>query len=574
MIESAFLQLSLVIIITVGLAGLMGLLKQPLIVSYLLAGILVGPEALNLVSSTDAISSLGQMGVVLLLFMVGLGLNPAIIREVGAVSLVAGLGQIVSTFIVAFLIGLALGMPAVASAYIGIGLAFSSTIVIIKLLSDKGDADALYGKIAIGILIIQDLVAIIILMGITSLTAADASIPSLVASSLLRGAGIIALLFIFNLWVLPRLITFVAHSQEYLLLFSVGWCLCIAGLFHYLKFSSEIGALIAGVMLSMSPYRHEISSRLKPLRDVFLVLFFVLLGTQVSFASISKDIVPLAIFSGFVLFLSPVIVIALMAMLGYTRRIGFLTGITLAQISEFSLILAALGVKVGHLSQDALSLMVLIGLVTIAGSSYFIIYAERIYPHLSRHLAFFERKGTKAGKYGYQKRKEGYEIILFGCNRIGYDLLEAFKRMGKAFVVVDFNPAAIEELSKEGIPCRYGDADDAELLEELSLSKVKMVASTIPSHETNLLLLEEVRKHNQKAIVIMVSHNIEHAMELYEKGATYVVIPHFLGGHYTSTLIEEYGLDLDTYLKLQAHHINNLKKRKMRGQEPPQHERG
>tara|TARA_Y100000310_G_scaffold50496_1_gene46502 strand:+ start:6010 stop:7725 length:1716 start_codon:yes stop_codon:yes gene_type:complete len=568
---SIFIELSIVILIAVVVAGIVRLLRQPLIIGYILTGIIVSPYFLNIVKSTDAIATFAQIGIVLLLFMVGLNLNPKIIKDVGKVSLVTGVGQVIFTSLVGFFIGQLLGFSTIVSIYIAIALTFSSTIIIMKLLSDKGDLETRYGRIAIGFLIIQDLIVIVILMVISSIPA-GINFTTLALETVLKGVGVLLLLFLISVYIFPQLTKAIAKSQEFLLLFSIGWCFAIASLFYYLNFSIEAGALLAGITLSLSPYHYEIGSKMKPLRDFFIILFFILLGSQMIFTNISQYIIPIIIFSIFILIGNPLIVMVLMGLLGYTKRNSFLAGLTVAQISEFSLILVALGVKVGHLTTDILSLVTIIGLITIAGSTYLILYANKIYPYLSKYLGIFERKGKKVDEHRYQK--DGiYDIILFGYDRIGYDILESFKKIKKKFLVIDYNPETITKLAKEGFDCKYGDADDSELLNELNFSKIKMVVSTVHNLDTNLLLINKIRESNKKAIITVVSHQIDEAIKLYDAGATYVLMPHFLGGHHVSTMIEEHGLNLNKFLKEKIAHIEHLRKRKEAGHEHPRHEK-
>ena len=254
----------------------------------------------------------------------------------------------------------------------------------------------------------------------------------------------------------------------------------------------------------------------------------------------------------------------LMGLLGYTKRTSFLAGLTVAQISEFSLILIALGIKVGHLGNEILFLITSIGLATIIGSTYLILYANRIYFFLSPMLKIFERKGKKVDEHKYHE-DTNYDIFLFGCDRIGYDLVNSFKNSEKKFLVFDYNPEIILSLAKRGINCRYADASDLELLNELNFKEVKMVISTIPDLEVNSLLINRVRQFNQKAVIITVSNHINEAIELYDRGATYIIMPHFLVGYRISSLVEKYGLDLNKFLKEQLKNIEDLKKRKDNG---------
>ncbi|MBW2975506.1 cation:proton antiporter [Candidatus Woesearchaeota archaeon] len=565
-----FLEISLLIGVAVLISIMMKLLKQPLIIGYIITGIITGPHLLNIVNSAEMISIFSQMGVALLLFIVGLNLSPKVIKEVGLVSLVTGCGQVLFTCIIGFGISNLLGFSIIESAYISIALAFSSTIIIMKLLSDKGDTQKLYGKIAIGFLIVQDLIAIAVLMVISSLSH-GMNLTNFAVKTLSWGFGLITLLFLAGIYILPKTTRLIAKSQEILLLFSIGWALLLSSLFYYLNFSMEIGALLAGITLSMSPYRYEISCKLRPIRDFFIVLFFILLGYQLGFQSINYALFPVILFSLFVLIGNPIIVMSLMGLLGYTKRNGFLAGLTVAQISEFSFILVALGVKLGHLSDKILSYITFVGLLTIAGSSYMIMYSNKIYPHLSKCLALFERKGKKVDEHKYHK--DGvYDIVLFGYNSIGFDLLKSFKKLKKRFLVVDHNPGAIISLAKEGVDCRYGDVSDAELLGELSLSKAKLLVSTISDFDTNLFLINKIKELNKKAIIVVVSQQIDEAIELYKRGASYIIMPHFLGGYHASTLIEKHGLNFNKFLKEKIGHLEHLKVRKEKGHEHPKRE--
>ena len=563
-----FIELSIIIGITVLIAGIMRLLKQPLIIGYILAGIIVSPYFLNIVRSTETIAVFSQIGIALLLFIVGLSLSPKVIKEVGKVSLVTGIGQIIFTSLIGFFISRLLGFSVIVSLYIAIALTFSSTIIIMKLLSDKKDLEKLYGKISIGFLLVQDIFVIILLMIISSFSS-KLDMINLSFGVIFSGILLIGGVILISIYILPGLSRFFAKSQEFLFLFSIGWGLGLAALFYYLGFSMEIGALIAGIALSISPFHYEISSKMRPLRDFFIILFFILLGSQMAFGNISQLIIPAIIFSLFILIGNPLIVMILMGLLGYKKKIGFQAGLTVAQISEFSLILVALGVSIGHLTNEILSLVTIVGLITISGSTYLIIYSDKIYPYLSKYLSIFERKKVRGDKQEFKD----YDAILFGCNRVGYDFLKIFKKLKKKFMVVDYDPELISELTKKKINCRYGDIDDSEFLDELNLNKVKMVVSTTPELETNLLLINKIRQTNKKTIIMVVSHNIEEANILYKKGATYVIMPHFLGGEYASGMINKYGFDINKFLKEKKEHLKKLKTKRKLGHEHPKAEK-
>ncbi len=556
-----FTELSIIILIATLFAMLMKFLKQPLIVGYILAGIIAGPYALNILRSTEQIELFSKIGITVLLFIVGLSLSPKVIKEVGKVSLVTGVGQVLFTSVIGFAIALVLGIDRIAAFYVAIALTFSSTIIILKHLSDRGDLNKLYGKISIGFLLVQDIIATIILLLISSFAAnSSVNIYSLVGILLLKGLIVFITLYIVSVYVMPKVSKFLASSQELLFLFSITWGFGIAALFQALGFSVEIGALIAGVALSLTPFSYEIGSRMKPLRDFFIVLFFILLGSQLVIDNVGVLIIPAIVLSIFVLIGNPIIVVILMNLMGYKRRTGYMAGLTVAQISEFSLILAVLGFNLGHLSREILSLITLVGLITIAGSTYFILYADKIYPKIEKLLKLLELRKIGSGEVGGMSEK--YEIILFGYDRVGQDFINAFKKIDRDYLIIDFNPESIEKLRELGIPSRFGDAQDPEFIKELSLDKVRLVVSTIPDFKTNILLTKKVKEENHRTIIIMIAQDIKEAEDLYENGATYVVMPHYLGARHVAKMIQRYGFDKSEFILEKERHIESLSKRK------------
>ncbi|MBU1252056.1 MAG: cation:proton antiporter [Nanoarchaeota archaeon] len=559
-----FTQISFMILIVLGVSLIMKLLKQPMIIGYILSGIIVGPYFLGILPGIDTINTFSEIGIALLLFIVGLHLTPKVIKEVGRISLITGIGQIIFTCGIGYLIAVTLGFPILTSLYIGMALAFSSTIIIMKLLSDKGDLYTLYGKISIGFLLVQDLVAILILMIISSLSSGE-NFVSQIAITILKGILLTLVLGVISVFILPRFQKFFASAQEFLFVFSIAWGLGIASLFFYAGLSIEVGALIAGVLLSISPYNYEISSKMKPLRDFFIISFFLLLGAQMTIGYIPQLLLPAIIFSLFVLIGNPLIVMILMGIEGFTKKTGFLAGLTVAQISEFSLILIVLGVKVGHISNEILSLITLVGMITIAGTTYMVLYGNKIYRIISDYLQVFEKKKVKERKIKYKK----VDAILFGYNRIGFGILNSLKKIKKNYLVVDFNPEVVADLKKMRVPCIYGDVDDDALLRDLPLKTLKLAVSTIPDFETNDFLIETIKEQNPKTIVIVRAHTIEDAMDLYKSGADYVLTPHFLGGEYLAGMLKDIKTDREGYKEEKEKHIKMLMERFKRGHEHP-----
>ena len=562
-----FIQISYLLLVVLGVSFIMRLLKQPLIIGYIFSGILVGPLIFNLIPQTEVLDVFSDIGIAFLLFIVGLHLSPKVIKEVGKISLITGVGQVVFTSIGGYFIGMALGFSFITSLYVAVALTFSSTIIIMKLLSDKDALEKLYGKISIGFLLVQDLIAIIILIVVSSFSGdTGLSATSVIFSTLVKGTLIILILAPLGYFVFPKLNKFFSHSQEFLFLFAISFGLGLSSLFHILGFSIEVGALIAGIALSTTPYSYEVSSKLKPLRDFFIISFFLILGSQMIFTEISRFIFPIVIFSLFILIGNPLIVMVLMGLMGYSKRVGFMAGLTVAQISEFSLILIALGVRVGHLPNEILSFVTVVGLVTIAGSTYMIMYSENFYLLLAKPLSIFEKNKVK----DKLAREKNFDYFLLGYNRIGFSILRSFLKLRKNYVIVDFNPETIKVLSSRKINCIYGDVDDAEFLEEIKLNKAKLLVSTIPELDTNLLLLKFIRDNNRKAVVILTARQIPDALRLYKEGADYVVLPHFLGGEYLSKIIEKASVNKEVYDSEKKKQIKDLNERIQEGHKHPE----
>ncbi|HLC86970.1 MAG TPA: cation:proton antiporter [Candidatus Nanoarchaeia archaeon] len=566
--ENIFLQISMALLVVLGISFIMRILKQPLIVGYILSGILLGPILFNMLPNTETLQIFSQFGIAFLLFIVGLYLNPKTIKEVGKISLITGIGQVVFTSLIGYFIGIWLGFSPIISLYIAVALTFSSTIIIMKLLSDKDALDKLYGKISIGFLLIQDIIAIIILIVVSSLSNGE-NTANLIFSTLIKGIIIFAVLFPISYFVLPKLSSFFAKSQEFLFVFAISWGLGLSALFLFAGFSIEVGALIAGIMLSMSSYSYEVSSKLKPLRDFFIISFFILLGAQMTFGNLTSLWLPAVIFSLFILIGNPLIVMILMGIFGYNKNTGFMAGLTVAQISEFSLILIALGVRAGHLTNEILSLVTIIGLITIAGSTYMIMYSDKIYPFLSKYLSIFERKKVK----GEITKKVDYEYLLFGENRIGFSIMKSFTHLKKKYLVVDFNPERVKRLNSTGIKCIYGDVSNSDFIDNLRIEKAKIIVSTIPETENNLMLLNKIREKNKEVIIIVTARQISDTYDLYKAGANYVILPHFLGGEYTARLIEKAKENKKEYEIEKNKQLSELKERLKEGQEHPKTEK-
>jgi len=519
--------IALLIGVAAGMAIIASQLKQPPLIGYLVAGILIA-----LLGNFDDLESLevfSQIGVTLLLFLVGLEMNISELPSLGKVALITGLGQIIFTSFFGFILASILGYSSLSSVYIAVSLTFSSTIIIMKLLSEKNDLGSLYGRIAIGFLLVQDLVAMLILMFLSGLEANVMTITS-VLLLILKAILLLLIVLIFSKYIFPRLIDKVASSgSELLFIVSIAWALVFSVFVSdKLGFTLEIGGFLAGLAFSTLPEHLQIASRMRPLRDFFLTIFFLFLGTKLVVGGVCGVIVPAIIFSVFVLVGNPLIVLILMGLLRYRKRTSFFAGLTVAQISEFSLILMSMGLALGHVSNSEVALVVIVGVITMTLSTYMIMGAEKLYSILDPVL-IFERKKTKEISLG---KKTDYKdhVILIGGDRTGQEIIPLLKKAGLPFVIVDFNPKVFNKLYAENLPVIFGDITDPDILADININNARIIISTVPSPNDNFSLLENIRLHGVKAATIFITHEIKRALEYYNQGASMVIMPEMAAG--------------------------------------------
>jgi Kef-type K+ transport system membrane component KefB len=533
---SPFAEVALLLAMAAGI-GLIGtLLRQPLIVSFIAVGLVAGPSALDVVRSDEQIVLLSELGIAVLLFLVGIKLDVKLIRSLGAVSVMTGLGQVAFTAFFGYLIGLGLGLGHVTALYVAVALTFSSTIIIVKLLSDKREIDALHGQIALGFLIVQDLVVVLamIVLSAIGIGAADAGHGGgSVTIVLLAGLAMVAGVVLFARFVANPLTERLARVPELLVVFAIALAAVFAALGDAIGLGKEVGGLMAGVALASTPFRETIAARLAPLRDFLLLFFFIALGATLDLSLLGAHVTGAIVFSVFVLVGNPLIVLAIMGAMGYRKRTGFLAGLTVAQISEFSLIFVAMGVSLGHVAEDALGLVTMVGLVTIAASTYMITFSHRLYALCEPMLGVFERRGTpREPSDATPQVAGGARVILFGLGRYGTAIGLRLHRRGVPILGVDFNPQAVRRWRDLGLPAEFGDATDPEFVAELPLAGAEWVVSTVPIHPTGIshedtrsTLIQLTRASGFRGQVAVASHSQRDTAQLAAAGADLVLEP-------------------------------------------------
>lgn len=552
-----FVQFGIILGIAVLVSFVMKALKQPLIIGYIITGIIIGPAVSSWIDAGDTLQAFSHMGIALLLFIVGLGLRPNIIKEIGKVAAITGIAQVIITTLGGYFLGLALELTPAVAFYLGFTFSLSSTIIVLQLLYQKREQDSLYGRISIGFLLVQDLVAMFFFIFLSSMRE-FAGGDYLIALGLLLAKVLMVVLAVFILikYVVPRIDKLFAGNHELLFVFALAVCFLMAAVFYKLNFSLELGALVAGVLLSVSPFQREIAARLHSLRDFFLIMFFIIIGMNINFQTVDGAWGWVMAYSLFILIGNPLILFFIMRWLRFTTRTSFLTGLTVAQISEFSLIIIAMGIGLGHLPAEILGPATLVGVITMAVSTYFITHNHGIYKSFEPILRrlFPDRHGRAEKAMLFDK----YDVIIFGCHRLGGGLAKELKKVKINYIIVDHDPDVIKALTAQKIPCLYGSADNIDLMESLPFEKCKLVISTIPDPDVNLTMLAYLRSHHRRVNFIGMADHAHQARELYRAGATYVIMPHYLGRRYIVDLFHKNKLDLIKYKKEKNKHMFDL----------------
>lgn len=521
-------EMAVLLLLAAGLGALAVRLRQPLIVAFIAVGILVGPSVLGWVGPNDQIDLLAKLGITLLLFVVGLKLDLHIIRTMGPVALATGLGQVFFTSAMGYLIAVAFGMTPIAALYVAIALTFSSTIIIVKLLSDKREVDTLHGRIALGFLIVQDLVVVLVMIGLNAMgKTTEFSFTEAAIAVLVKGGAFILAIGLMTRYLLPRLLHLLSRSQELLVQFGIAWAVALATAGASLGFSKEVGAFVAGVSLASTPYRDVLGARLVSLRDFLLLFFFIDLGARLDLGVLGTHFVESLAFSLFVLIGNPLIVMVIMGVLGYRRRTGFLAGLTVAQISEFSLILGALGVSLGHIDRETMGLITLVGLITISVSTYMILYSYPLYERLAPWLKIFERRIPYREPQSDEGAEDGAtDILLFGVGRYGTGIAQALRARGCRVTSVDYNPQLARSGDAMGYPVCYGDAEDPEFVASLPLARIQWVVSTAREWQANQTLIQALRTTGYAGRIAVTARDSSEVERLAQVGADLVLLPY------------------------------------------------
>jgi Kef-type K+ transport system membrane component KefB len=562
--------------ICVGVAALLALvgwrLRQPLILAYLLAGVLIGPVGLKWVQDRESIATVAEIGLILLLFVIGLEIDLKKLASAGAPVLLTGALQvpICLGLGLAFFYGLGFrnGSGDYSLVYLAACMSLSSTLVVVKLLYDKFELDTLPGRITLGVLVIQDLWAVGMLAVQPNLTNPDL-LP--LALSLWKGALMVVGSLALSKYVLPLIFRSVAKAPELVLVSALAWCFFLAGVASYIGLSPEMGALIAGVSLSTFPYNLDVMAKAVSIRDFFVTLFFVALGMQIPIPT--WQVVGVAVAASVFLMVSRLSVVPILYALGLGHRASLLPAINLAQVSEFSIVIASLGLAAHQIGPDVVTIVIITFAVTAVASTYMINSNHKLQKVMSGWLKTIGIKDLDAGSVVEEHHEERKETVVFlGFFRDASSVLHELehdsndsdsKSFLKKILVIDFNPTVMRELRKRGITCIYGDVAHADTLRHAEIVNAELVISSITDDilrgTSNLRMLKNVRASCPNARVVLTTEHIPQALHFYEAGADFVYIPRLQSAPTLAHIIKQ-GLE-EGFDGLRDSEIEHLKHR-------------
>jgi Kef-type K+ transport system membrane component KefB len=534
-----FGSLGWIVVAAAAFALLARVVRLPAIVAYLLAGLAIGP-GLGLVEPSAALDMVSEVGIVLLLFLVGLELSFEKIREVGAVAVAAGLGQVVFTALGGLLFCWLLGFSWMESLFLSVALTFSSTVVVVKILTDKNELDSLYGRIAVGIFLVQDLVVIVVLTVLTGLRGGvDGAGVALGIVKAFGGMGLLlGVVLVASRYLLSRPFAWVASSPGSLLVWSLAWCFGVVALAYHLQLSVELGAFFAGLSLAQLPYNRDLQHRIKPLMNFFVAVFFVFLGLGMAPAAARTEWLPILVLSLFVLLGNPLIFLLIITRMGFGERTSFLTSVTVAQISEFSFVFVAMGAAAGLVGERVLAVTAMVGVITIAASAYMIIHNRALYEwvHARGLLRMFRAPRNDPQAAAGAEPLECH-VIVVGMNSLGRALAENLHRQGEQVLALDTDARKLR-----GLPCHtlLGSTEYLDVLIEAGLPRAKLLVSALRIEETNELLAYRCRQFG----VPCCSQAVDLSMvdNLLELGVGYLMLPKVDGVKLQNRLLRERGI--------------------------------
>ncbi len=501
-------------------------LKLPAVIGFLVTGVLIGPSGLGLVHETKTIDLLAEIGVVMLLFMIGLEFTLDSLKRIQRNFWLGGSFQVVLTTSFAALLLVLLRVPWKNAVFYGCLVSLSSTAVVLKILSDRGETEAPQGRIALGVLIFQDM-AIVPMIALVPVLANIKSVsPAAIAARFLLSGAAIAAVFAAARFLMPRILRLVVRTRirEIFLIASLFVCLGMAVLTSALGLSLALGAFLAGVILSESEYSHQVVSDILPFKDVFNSLFFISIGMLLETGALwnSRYIVVALVLS--ILVLKTGIVILTVRILGYNPRIAMVTGLALAQVGEFSFVLAGVGRANGLLPADTFQAFLASSILTIIATP-FLIQASPTLAARSRRALRWKGRTAESGKSPGRGIRDHVIIAGYGLN--GKNLAHVLQEAGIGHVILELNPETVRAAAAEGAPILFGDVSSRTILREAAIDKARLMVFAISDPLTTRRAVRTAREMNPDLHLLVRTRYAAEIDELFKLGADDVIPEEF-----------------------------------------------
>jgi len=548
----------ILLLIIVAVSFLVKLIKQPIITGYVLSGLLFSLILAKDSQNSAQIVTMAELGITFLLFLMGLEFDLKNLKYLGKDVLISSLLQSVVFFFIAFGFTFFFDFTLIEKVYISILFMFSSTLLVAKWLYDKKETSTLHSKITMGILIIQDIFAII---AITFLGVLHEKSLAKIALAPLGGMALVIIAFILGKYLLNPLLAVPSRYPELLFISSLGVCFIFVEIAPFFGYSTTIGAFIGGVTLANTIYKNDIVGRLKPLIIFFNMLFFVGMGFQIKLNLSISSWVFIIIISALSLLVKPVITYLSLRIRGYDLKTSFLSGIHLAQLSEFGIIIIAAGVFSGVIRKEVNSIVIFSVIFTMIISSYLIKYDKKIFSYCEGLLIRRFEKFFSTKEFKLESVDLDCNIVFFGYYDLSREFYSRLEVLGKRIVVIENDPEHIHILKKEGIRHIYSSASDPEFLERLNFEKVELVISSLIDLDENLRIISQLKKKNPKAIAIVTAKNLRESLQLYNNAADYVLYPAYINEQQVSVLLEDYATDISKVLAKKVTDITKFKEK-------------
>ncbi|MDO8511338.1 MAG: cation:proton antiporter [Nanoarchaeota archaeon] len=559
--QSFIQDFGVLFLVIVAISFLAKLLKQPIVIGYIISGFIFSFFIAGGSITEEQILLMAELGITFLLFLMGLEFDFNNLKYLGKDIFISTTIQSIIFFGITFMLSLLLGFTSTQSIYLAIIFMFSSTLLVAKWLEDKKETSTLHGKIILGILIVQDVLAILILTVLNLLQETNITGILLVP---LKGLLLLLIALVFVKYLLNHLLRMAHRYPELLFVVSLGVCFLFVWIAPLLGYSTTIGAFIAGVALANTEYKNDVLGRLKPLIIFFNLLFFVGLGFQIT-TDFNIQIISLLILFFVLCFLvKPVLIYLTLKQRGYDLKTSCLVSLNLTQFSEFGIIITSAGIASGLVGAEIGAVAIILVVLSLLVSSYLIKYDQQLFKYLEKYLHRIDHIFSKKEVGADSPHAQGSQIIFFGYYDLGKEFFSKLEGLGKKTLVIENDRANIHLLKQEGIPYLYGSVSNPYFLDHLDLHEAEIVVSSVINVDESKTIIKTVKGKSPKALIIVTAKGLKSSLELYDAGADYVIYPSYLNEQNVSVLLEDYTSDINKIITKKIHDQARLKIRQER----------